>query len=545
MTDRRRLWQVTVAGVLLLIGLWVAFHLARFSLPPDSSSLLRAIASEDVEAAKRLLAEGASARGGSIPLLRRLVEVQHREAEAPLHLAIRKGNAQIVELLLSAGADPNAAGANGYRPLHIAVGRGHKRIAELLISQGARVNLLAEAPQRDSLMEGRHSRVAQRGQSVLSAAVLAGNCALAGYLLEKGAHLANEPKLAGAALRGHAEEVRRLLNEGRRPVFRAEAGLTALHCGAVAGHASIVRHLLAHGAALDAKTDNGRAPFHLAVCAGHRPIIQLLLEEGAEVNVPDATGKTGLHCAAEHGHPGVTELLLRNGADAHQVDLHGWTPLHWAARNGHVASARALIRQGAAVDLADKYGFTPLHCAVAQQQDRMVELLLARGASADATTDSAMLPAHEADKWGHYTSFADQYTPVAQARIFGEAPLHLAARNGAARIVTMLVEAGAAVNVTEKGHSRTPLHLAAETGHTDVVRRLLAAGADAKAMSSLLGTPLHSAVAFGRTAVAQLLLGAGGRPDVPNSLGQTPMEMARQMGDDHMVAVLRKHSTMQ
>lgn len=53
-------------------------------------------------------------------------------------------------------------------------------------------------------------------------------------------------------------------------------------------------------------------------------------------------------------------------------------------------------------------------------------------------------------------------------------PLYVAAQNGHAAVVRLLVEAGAVVNRTMP-NGWTPLHIAAHNGHTEVVQ-LLASG---------------------------------------------------------------------
>jgi ankyrin repeat protein len=72
-----------------------------------------------------------------------LIGARDTDGSTPLHCATWKGHQNVVELLLSHGADVNARNNNdhwGTTPLHAAAHANQRAIAELLIAKGADIN---------------------------------------------------------------------------------------------------------------------------------------------------------------------------------------------------------------------------------------------------------------------------------------------------------------------------------------------------------------------------------------------------------------------
>jgi ankyrin repeat protein len=118
-----------------------------------------------------------------------LINAQDKDNFTPLCLAGQGGHKEVVELLITKGADVNFAGG---APLVLTALKGHKEVAELLIAKGANAN------------------VGVGGVTPLLAAASGGHTELAEFLIAKGADVNAKNKngwtpLYSAASNGHKE----------------------------------------------------------------------------------------------------------------------------------------------------------------------------------------------------------------------------------------------------------------------------------------------------------------------------------------------------
>jgi ankyrin repeat protein len=81
-----------------------------------------------------------------------------------LHAGASRGGAEIVKLLLEAGADPNVKQERGFVPLHSAAANGSAAVVELLLKHGAHPDAKAEDGKTpaDMATEGGHKDLAEK-----------------------------------------------------------------------------------------------------------------------------------------------------------------------------------------------------------------------------------------------------------------------------------------------------------------------------------------------------------------------------------------------
>lgn len=197
--------------------------------------LVEAVERNDIGEVRRLLAAGEDIDVG-----------RESDGLTPLLTALIMGRMEIFELLLDAGANPNAFDERQVGPLQLAIMAGHDTdVVARLLEAGA---------DPDTGNEGDESSML----SPLASAAATGNLELVELLLAHGASI-DGPAVSGhqgitplytAAMSGSVEVVDLLLDRGADPDggFGHGAGIGPLYAAVVADEVDIVRRLLAAGA---------------------------------------------------------------------------------------------------------------------------------------------------------------------------------------------------------------------------------------------------------------------------------------------------------
>lgn len=217
---------------------------------------------------------------------------QHQEEQnvldIQLHAAINshslliegRDNTEVINTLLTAGANPNIADSEGYTPLANAVfsgvckcdGYGNTEIVRNLIAHGANPNTATPC----------WSQVTDR--------IIFRNI--------------RPTVLHHASKKGYTEMVEDLLRAGANPNVEDNSGMTPL-AKAICSNAVMpersnietIRTLLNRGANPNASLSGNLTPLHLAARRDNQEAIELLLHAGANPNATDYQGRTPLYVA--------------------------------------------------------------------------------------------------------------------------------------------------------------------------------------------------------------------------------------------------------
>ncbi|XP_067850223.1 palmitoyltransferase ZDHHC13-like [Heptranchias perlo] len=187
-----------------------------------------------------------------------------------------------------------------------------------------------------------------------------------------------------------------------------------------------------------------------------------LIEAGYDVRQPDKENVTLIHWAAINNRIELVKYYISKGAIVDQLggDLNS-TPLHWATRQGHLSMVVTLMKYGADPSLVDREGLTCLHLAVQFQHMPIIAYLVAQGQDVDAVDVNGQTP-----------------LMLATCKIIGPEPTRF------------LIKLNASVNAVDKVHRNTPLHWAAMSGNVAALTVLLDAGANVEVKNAMGETPL-------------------------------------------------------
>ena len=386
----------------------------------------------------------------------------------------------MVDRLLSAGADANAALMSGETALMTCARAGDAGAVKALLARGADVNAKEREHRQTALMWAaaeRHPEVVRlliearadiRARSLTYPQTVvgeqtprAGRAELNYIVLRGGA-----TPLLFAARVGDEESAKLLLKAGADANDSQPDDVSALVLAAHSGHGPVAALLLAHGADPNA-FGSGYSALHAAILRSDLSLVKALLARGANPNVRmtkgtpmrrDTTdwnlpatliGSTPYLLAARFLEPDIMTALVAGGADPALTMPNGADALMLAAGMGssRTASRRgietidfgkvepesrvreavaAAVALGGDVKAAGRTGFgdTALHVAAALGYDTVVQFLVDRGASVTVRNARGITPLAAA-MFGSTAGRGRTATPAGADSLGFEAPIEL------------------------------------------------------------------------------------------------------------------------
>jgi ankyrin repeat protein len=304
------------------------------------TSLAFAVSKQNTDVMKALIANGAD--------VNHLVEITGLGDYPLLSLTClfgEKPNADVIKILLDAGANANNPSASGVMPLHSAIISKSEEVVSLLLERGADVNAVApngETPLFQSLRDGiRNIKVIEalvKGGADLNTpspdgdwrplivAATLDDPAVALLLIKNGADANAEDNFGGTPLirainNDNEKMMDALIKNGadvNYPSKNGNMGLTPL-VGAVwfsENADKTIKFLLEKGAKINGKGKFGETVL-IRACSSYKPerntitpdTISMLLKNKADPNIRDNSGKTALEYARENEFLRGTDVL--------------------------------------------------------------------------------------------------------------------------------------------------------------------------------------------------------------------------------------------
>ncbi|MCJ1450687.1 Ankyrin repeat domain-containing protein 44 [Mycoblastus sanguinarius] len=397
----------------------------------------------------------------------------------------------IVEMLITLGADFGYVNEEGETPLYGALIRNHEAVVSLLLKNGpslANCQLRLGLSGAKDVFSPLHVTIRKHRDKALPVAKV---------LLDYGADVNATDSMGLGALHPvklmSVELLELLLDNGADIDTKTPDNRTPLMLAVLGNKLELCKKLVARGADLSTKDLNGWTALGIAAHNGQENLARLLIESGIDVNSRQQKyGATALHLAAREGHIGVAKLLMESKIEISAVTEDGWTALHLATWEGHEKLAKSLIASGLGINGRASMGRTALHLAAEQGHNNIVKALISSKIDISAVDDNG-------------------YTAV-----------HVAALGGHTKLVKLLIASGLDID-RRSNLGRTALHLAAERGDDNMANALIGSNVFVDARDTSAQTALHLAAFGANESTVSLLLASGAEPNLFSHSGQTPL----------------------
>ena len=277
-----------------------------------------------------------------------VINRQNSVGRTLLHTAVLLENSEIVEKLLSSGADKTVPDNDKKTASDYAQNSRDEKIRLLFgFSKEKPVNLQVEKPKKTAETQ---ITKPEKPHAAVSADTYSYNVVLGHF---------NSEFLKAVKEQDYAA-VNELLNKRKNVNETDMNGNSALFYTLVSSNGAIMNLLLSHGINPNHGNKAGQLPFLYAVNKGNIASIQALLDAGANINQTDTSGISAVMIAVFHQDAGLLKFLHVKGAYLNSKDSYGNTLLHIAIKNEDLAVTRYLLENGCDVYEPNDMGIKPI-----------------------------------------------------------------------------------------------------------------------------------------------------------------------------------------
>lgn len=494
----------------------------------------------------------------------------------PLSVAVLCGELEIVNLLLSYGADPLSRGEIGYSatPWHRVFTNRHLEIFQSLLDAIERMHTTNSRPYEALKFNWKNE--------ALFDALFCGWTAVVSILIGRGADIFSKTTrqdyyfhkwrrsttLQVAVAYAEFTTIQTLLEAAERQVKVNDSsctdtwmnaldhlGRSTLHClmdrDITMSHddEAMMGLLIAHGVNPDMSDVNGLTALHVAASIGSLSTLQDLQKRDLDLGARAHDGATVLHIAAggRCSSPSLVQYLVEEGLGPLDRDHEGKTTLHYAVASCNTVALGALIEVLRRTGYSDElHSHTPLKISVSASSEKFVNKETSILQTAIDCTDffgNTLLHAIgrkirevQINGYGAETLDKKKIQVKSTTHLLLDLALDIDKRNTAGETPVLallgydygvfaaeiLLTRGADAKIPD-WNGRTPLHVAARSGWIEAMQLLLQAGVDIEAKDCKLCTPLHVASHFQKI---RILLQNKANPGSKDVNGATPLHYA-------------------